>query len=63
MPGSDGIVILDHIAKSEKNPKMIVSSGHVAYDNILEKYNIDMFIQKPFLLENEIVYIEEILGE
>lgn len=63
MPGSDGIVILEHIAKSEKNPKMIVSSGYVEYDTILEKYKIDMFIQKPFLLENEIVNIEEILGK
>lgn len=62
MPGSDGLVILDYISKSEKNPKMVVSSGYVEYDNILSKYNVDMFIQKPFLLEKEIDNIRELLG-
>lgn len=63
MPGSDGTVILDHIAKSEKNPKMVVSSGFVESDNLLSKYKVDMFIQKPFLLEKEIVSIEELLDK
>jgi two-component system NtrC family response regulator len=61
MPGSDGTVILDHVANIEKNPKLILSSGYIQEDDLITKYNIDKFIQKPFSIEKELIAIQQLL--
>lgn len=62
MPGSDGLVVLEYVSKIEKKPKVIVSSGFVEYQNIAENYNIEKIITKPFVLEDEMLFIEKILS-
>ncbi|MBL4703745.1 MAG: response regulator [Flavobacteriales bacterium] len=61
MPGSDGMVILKHVANAERKPKIIVSSGFSEYEKLVSKFDIDKFMLKPFQLENEINYLAKLL--
>ena len=60
MPGSDGIVILKHVSNIDLKPMIVVSSGYVEYQDITEKFNIEKIMPKPFVLEEEIKYFEEV---
>ena len=62
MPGSDGLVVLQHLEQQQRNVKVIVSTGFVELDDLVENFKIDKIIQKPFDIKRELEEIMNLLN-